>query len=177
MPEAVTEQGDGRGAEAIVVRIEVAAKSRMEAEGWEKCRGDHEAVDALGLAGAGEVVILMTVHGDGGEAFGLALPVEEVEIVDGRLVLAGVFPVDGDELAGVRVRQRIQEHAVDDGEERGVGADAERQGEDGDDAKRRRLEEHAEGEAKVLKQGDHVFLGEGLECYGLFAPEFRTGCI
>ena len=155
MPEAVAEQGDGRGAEAIVVGIEVAAQSRMDAEREEKFRGDHEAVDALGLAGAGEVVVLVTVHGDGGEGFGLALPVEEVEIADGRLVLAGVFFVDGDELAGVRVGQRIQEHAVDDGEQSGVRADAEGEGEDGDEGERGRLEKHAEGEAKVLKQGDH----------------------
>ena len=46
------------------------------------------------------------------------------ELVD---VEAGRNLLDADELVGVRVGQRLDQHAIDDAEDRGVGADAERQ--------------------------------------------------
>ncbi len=45
---------------------------------------------------------------------------------------------DVDDPIGVRIRQRPQQHGVDDAEHRGVGADAERQRQDGDHRKRGR---------------------------------------
>ena len=40
------------------------------------------------------------------------------------MVGAGGFAVEGHEAARVGIGQRVEQHAVDDGEERGVGADA-----------------------------------------------------
>ena len=104
---------------------------------------------------AGEVVVLVPIHGHGGESAVLALPVEEIEVADRGLGLAGVALVDGDQLTGLRVRERVEEDTVHHREERGVGTDTESEGGDGDDRKGGRLEEHAEGEADVLSESDH----------------------
>jgi hypothetical protein len=58
----------------------------------------------------------------------------EIELVDRR---ARQLLEDGDQLGRVGVGQPAQEHAVDDGEDRGVGADAHGQRERGDDRETR----------------------------------------
>ena len=159
VPEAVTEESDGSCAEAIVIEVEVAAPGGMDFEGRKELRGDHEAIHAQGGAVAGEVVILVAIHGHGGESFVPGLPVEEVEIADGSLRLSAVALVDGDQLAGLRVGERIEEHAVDYGEKGCVGADADGEGDDSDEGKGWRLEEHAEGKANVLEESGHGWGG------------------
>ncbi len=52
--------------------------------------------------------------------------------------------------SGVRVRQRAEEDGVDDAEDGGVGADAEREGEDGHEREAGRFAELAESEAEVV---------------------------
>ena len=155
LPEAAAEDDDGRGAGMIVIPREGAAEDGLDTQGGEECRGDHEAVKPLGLDASGEVVVLVAIDGHGGEGFAGAFPVEEVGIADGGAIHAGVLLVDGDELAGLCVGQWIEEHAVDDGEERGIGADAESQGEQGDGRKAWRFEEHAQGITQVLEQDGH----------------------
>ena len=53
--------------------------------------------------------------------------------------------------------QRPKEHAVNDAEDGGVGADAESESEDGDDGEAGAFDEEAEGEADVLEQSEHGF--------------------
>ena len=60
--------------------------------------------------------------------------------------------------------QRLQQHAVDDAEDRGRGADAKREGEDGRGREARLLPEHARGVAQVLPE-----VGDPL-------PRRRRGC-
>ena len=60
-----------------------------------------------------------------------------------------VFTEHGDAV-GVRVRQWSQQHRVDDAEDGGVCADAERESEDGDDCEARIFPEHAQRETNVL---------------------------
>ena len=70
------------------------------------------------------------------------VPLLHVEPVGHRLGLAREHerdgdPPDGDEAIGIRVRQRPEEHAVERGEERRGGAEAEAQHEDGRQRERR----------------------------------------
>ena len=74
-----------------------------------------------------------------------------------RLVF-DVAMLDEHEPVGGRVRQRPQEHGLDHGEERGVGADAERQGEDRSGGERGFAHEHAQGVADVASNHDEQFL-------------------
>ena len=50
----------------------------------------------------------------------------------------------------MRIRQRLEQHAVDDAEDGGVGADAERERQDRDRGVARALGQGAEGVAHVL---------------------------
>ena len=66
-----------------------------------------------------------------------------------------------DELSGVADRQRLQQHGVDDGEDGGVGADADGEGQDGGRREAAVLPQQAEGEAGVLEQAFHSSLYDG----------------
>ena len=54
------------------------------------------------------------------------------------------------QLVGLWISERPQDHAIDDREDGGIGADAERQGQDGDERERRRAQQAADGVAKIL---------------------------
>jgi hypothetical protein len=69
---------------------------------------------------------------------------------------AGIAHIDVDQLIGPVVGLRAEEHCVDDGEDRRIGADAERQDSDGDGGESGRLVEAAEGVAEVLYKPVHV---------------------
>ena len=62
---------------------------------------------------------------------------------------------DQHELVSVGDRQRTKEKAVQGTEDRGVRADAKRQGDNGNRGHDRILDEHASAEAHVLKQSIH----------------------
>ena len=55
--------------------------------------------------------------------------------------------------AGVGERQRLEQHAVDDAEDRGVGADAERQHDHDERAEAGGLEEESERLAEIGEHG------------------------
>jgi hypothetical protein len=65
------------------------------------------------------------------------------------------FGTDGDQLPGIRVRQRAQHRGVDHREDRGRGADAERQCEHCDERGAPLLEKLAYAVADVLDQRVH----------------------
>jgi len=52
--------------------------------------------------------------------------------------------IEDDQLVRLRVRQRLQQHAVDDAEDGGVGADADCQGQDRDGREHGELQQPAE---------------------------------
>ena len=60
---------------------------------------------------------------------------------------------DADEALGRRVGKRREQNAVHQAEDRGVGADAERQREHGDGREARAAPQHARAEAQVLREG------------------------
>jgi len=90
-------------------------------------------VQTLRFARAGEVEVFGTEGAEEGEGVILLLPIDEIGIGDGRAFESGGLEIDRVELVRLRERKRIEEYAVDYGEERGVCADAQSEGEDGDD--------------------------------------------
>src|SRR6185369_16526419 len=65
--------------------------------------------------------------------------------------LAGV-PLEQHEAVRLLDRQPSEQHRVDDAEQRRVGADAERERDDGDGGEARRLAHHAQAVAHVLRE-------------------------
>jgi len=64
------------------------------------------------------------------EPFIFALPVEEVQIDDRTLVESRRLSINSHKLFGVRIRQRVEQYAVDDGKKSRARANAERESED-----------------------------------------------
>ena len=62
-----------------------------------------------------------------------------------------------DQLLGMADRQRPQQRLIEQGENRGVGADAQRQRQHRNDGKARRLQQLANSVTKVEKDGVHIF--------------------
>src|SRR3954469_18583784 len=83
-------------------------------------------------------------------------PIEIVRVDDTLVALRTLRSPDHDDLFGMLIGKRTNEHGVDDGEDRRVGADAEGEREGGDDGERRPPSEGANGETKILKQDVHV---------------------
>ena len=80
-------------------------------------------------------------------------------LIGGAAACPHVLP-HSDQPIGVTVGQRPQQQGVDHGEDRGVGANPERQRQDGDDGEGRRFPQHPDGVADVLKHlTQHGILG------------------
>src|SRR5579859_4469256 len=78
------------------------------------------------------------------------LPVEEIGVGDWRLAVSGGLSVERDELAWMRIRQWIEQHAIHDRKKGGVRADAQGQSENGDGGERGRFGEHSKGVTNIL---------------------------
>ena len=127
---------------------EEASEGRPHAEERQNVRGHPDRPDLLGRVAARQIraPVLGGAHVLEGAA--LRLPVEEVRGRD-RTVAA---LEDHDEARGIRVGQRPHQDRVDDREDRRAGADAEREGEDGDGREPRRAAEEPQPVARVLPE-------------------------
>jgi hypothetical protein len=98
------------------------------------------------------------------------LPIEEIEEGDGTGGEIGFAFAESDKLFGMRVREWAKQHAIDDGEECGVGADAEGQDENCGGGEGRIAQEEAESETCVLekrfREGEGALITDLL--FGLF---------
>jgi hypothetical protein len=68
---------------------------------------------------------------------------------------------EGHQLFRLFIAQRPQKNGVDDAEDGGVSADAERQRQHRDRGKARAPKQRSKGVAEVLKQGAHLIHSEG----------------
>jgi hypothetical protein len=95
-----------------------------------------------------------------GERRGLAV-VEEVQRRDDLAIalFRGVRAPDHYEAARVAIRERLEQHAVDDREDGGVGADPQRKCRDREDREHGIAQEHANGVARVGDEGRPVHRG------------------
>ena len=145
----------------FVVVTEISSEERLHAEHVEEAGGDDAGLDALrfGTAEQDEPHVVELDHA--GERARLPAVVvhlfrREAEAVGAVVLAAGLvarplLPQD-DQLVAALVGQRLEEHAVDDAEDRGVGADAERHRQDDDEREAWRLEERACPVAHVLHE-------------------------
>src|ERR1035438_2841145 len=115
--------GEGFGIE------EGAAELGRDAESVEEVGGDDGAGDEFGRTAAGEVEGGGAEDGYGFKGVRLLAPFDELADVEWEVGDAGEEfrggLGDGDEAGGVAVGEGAEEDAIDDGEDGGVGADAE----------------------------------------------------
>ena len=124
MPKSIAEDGHRPGTCLVFFWTKRAAEERLQTESREKFGGNHVNVNALGLAGAGHVVVVGPESTQGCEGVVVFLPVEKVQIGDGAFLERRGLRVDGHEFVRIRKRQRIEEYTIDHGEQSGVCADS-----------------------------------------------------
>ena len=152
-PEPVGDDRDARRAGLFVRGVEPPAERRLDVEHAEEVHVDNGSRDALGTVGAREREPRLTERGQSGEAVMTNAPVERVGWRRVAVTLS-CLPIGvryQHQIVRAGERQRPYEHGVDDAEDRGVGADADRNREDREEEKARRPPERARGVAEILK--------------------------
>ncbi len=157
LPEAVAEQDDVGAARLELLGGEGAAEQRRDAEGGEEIRGHGGGAEALGgLAGFGEAEGDVAERGEAGEARATVADLAELHVRVGACAAGGGAGDHLYELLGFREGRGAEEQGVDQREHRGVHADAQSEGEQGDGGVARRLGEGAGG---LAEQGQHGGVG------------------
>jgi hypothetical protein len=144
----------------LVFAIDENATERwFDAECGKEIRGDAGSEDQLWLAAGVEDEAVAAVAGKRLERLRRSLPVAQVGVGNLRHIhLRILFArfADEEEFAGIAVRERAKERRVDDGEDRGVGADAEGKRQDDDRGEPRIAKHEAKGVAQILAEHRHL---------------------
>src|SRR6185369_10126772 len=154
-PEGIGED-DRAGASVLVLAGEEGASElRADAEHVEEAGGDPEGEELGALAAVAPDGGVAVVAGDGGED-----RLVRLELADrwpGELEAGHVAAVleDVDQAIWLRVGEAAKERGIDGGEDRGVEADAHREGEHDDGGEAGSAAEVAEGVPEVLAQCTH----------------------
>jgi hypothetical protein len=174
-PQGMRQQRHLRRAGPSFILGEPAPGCRRHLQHRGQRRRDVRAANALGLAIAGEGEVVTAIDGGAVERT-RALRVVKVE--------PGGEPEAGGHVEAVRaviqldqpirlgIRQRVQHYALHDGEDRGVGADRERQRQHGGDGERRAACQSSQGVPQLLPDSVHGDLLDRrlrLECVAEFA--------
>src|SRR5271163_48422 len=149
MPKAVAEHNHRAGPDAIILSAEVSTEGGLDAECGEEAGGNHETIHTFRVSAASEVVVFMAIDSQRGEAPRGPLPVQKIEVADGGPIHPRILFIHGDELSGVWIGQRVEEHAIDDRKKCGVRANAEGEGNHNNSREGGKLEQHAKGVADV----------------------------
>ena len=158
MPEAVGDDGGIRASRGHLGGIETTSELRRHSQQAEEIAGDARGRDLLGLALAAEARADRVIDGDAREALRL-VPDRFVfgeRHGDGARLRVRRDLRDRDQFLRVAEGERPQEDGVHHAEDRGGGADAESQGENGDRAETRVLNDPPQTVADVLKEGSHL---------------------
>ena len=163
LPDAIAEHQHFRRLRPVVVRLDGAAEERRRAEQRKERAADARAEDALGQLQPADV------EGPAGEERD-ALERRQappVLVIGQRAARdrAGAIAIDlavheREHAGGIAVRRRPQDHGADDAEDGGVGADAERQRDDGGDGESRRAPQQADGVDDVARKMSEGRSGE-----------------
>ena len=155
-PLGVGERRRTRGPpERFLLGQEVAAEHRLHTKDVEHVGRKAVTLYGFGRPLAREVVAGVPRPRRVGERLRSTPPVEEIRRPHRDVAgFARLLPLpDHDQLSGFLIEHSLQQHRVDDAEDRGVGADAERECGNDDDGKRRPAGERAQRVAKVLAHG------------------------
>ncbi len=152
MPEGVPEHDQSRTIRQVLLGGECSADHRRNTKRRERVRADTSAGDAFGFLIAGEVHLTFT---PGGHLLQrpAALPiVHDLALGDPGLVERRPLAPDHHRAVRLGPWQGLEEHRVEDAEDRGIGANPERERQDGDRGEARIPEERPRPESKVLPE-------------------------
>ncbi len=156
LPESVANHDDMAAVRGVFLRCEGAAKLDWRAKEPEIGFGDVEAVDLLGNdAGKVEARTAKVVSGDVLKDAGLSSPGIEVDRRGRIAVAVGIGVHEPDHAVGLGIGEWLEQDSVDDGEDGGVGSDAEGESGDGGNRKGRAGDEHTQGVAEVAEEVAH----------------------
>src|SRR5713226_1154867 len=163
LPETVAQDHHVRTVQDGFFGEEVASEDRVHPKDGEEVGGDEadgHLLRALVTFGGAEVDGGAASTGGGGELLkGAAalLIIAKVGRGNGgqRLAAGAVIVPDGGQAIGLEVGKRAQEHGVNHGEHSGIGADAEREGQDGDYGEAGSFGEQTKGVANVGDESIH----------------------
>ncbi len=151
---------DPFGAGTVFRVTEAAAALDRRAEKRQQVRRDHLGRDALGIAGTGQRHVGGAKGRHARKRFGARAP---VLVVESRHRQGGELRrllVEDDDGRGVGVGQRRQQDGMKDGKDRSIGADPEREREDGDGRECGASEQRSKREPEIL-HGSSLHSGLG----------------
>ncbi len=152
LPQAVTNHHRLWRARIAVGRDERSTQRRPDAQRCEQIAGHCRGADALGLVAAGQVRARFGIAANARRARRVLavahdlLPRQPGETAPRRRV------PDHRELLGLGIRQRAEHHRLDQAEDRGVGANPQRERRDRRDREPGRLHQHAEPVTQVVEK-------------------------
>jgi hypothetical protein len=156
LPEVVGEDDDGVGVDGLVIGGEDGtAEGGTEAEGFEPVAGDEGGGDDLAAVACGEAGRAAELGSEAVEGGGVLAELAEHGVGEGPVgpgfALAGTGELELDEAMRVGEGERAKEELIEEGEDGGVGTDADGQGKDGDDGKYGVLTEGTGSVLEILK--------------------------
>ena len=164
LPIAVPEHRDVVGTDALVVRgRKEASQGRAQAEGREVRPRDVHSLPRRRLVAIGQTDAEDAMRRESRENGLAPLEIPEHRVAEHHVAVSrlatrlrtglGTGSCEIDEPVWLRHREGAKQNLVEQREDRGIGADAERQRNDGDAGDERRLEEGAEGQCDVSHRG------------------------
>jgi hypothetical protein len=147
--EAIAHDDDARTTQLIVVRGEITAERRTDAQCAEVARRDELTDELLGVLHIGERGSPVVDRGDRHNRVHARRKLAEGPISRRNEAAARAAVGDGDQPIAIRVWQRGEQNRIDRAEYRSRGANAERQRENGDDREARMVAEAANSESDV----------------------------
>src|ERR1700747_1951829 len=159
----------------IIRLTEIASQFRRHAKDGKKIVRAARLADALRFditGGAGQIRVVAAEQSKIGETALGDAPIEIIRQANRTGIEKICALANEHESVRLRIRQRPQEHSVDDAENRRVGADAERERDDRNTRKSGRLAELAERKLEVFHIIRHV--APELDRYGLRATRVKN---
>ena len=155
LPETFSQHDHGRSAGPVFISVEKPPHHRIFAKHLEKICGHLAHGHSLSFAHSRQAVVIAAIgsHRLGGAV--LFLPILKAEIGNRALIEAEHFAIHRDEPGRLRIRQRIQHHAVHYAENCSVRANSKRQREHRDDREAWIFRQHPDRVSNVLQQRSH----------------------
>lgn len=156
-PVSVGDDGSERGAGSVVLAAESAAEDGIDAEQGQGPIGHVQRLHLFRFGDAGDAEGFAVIGTDVDEAFVL-LAKDKVSgggDVEGQDVESWRFLPDADEFLGVRIRQRFEEHALENAENYGVASYACGKGDQRDGGEHRGAAQPAEDLLELTAKFPH----------------------
>jgi hypothetical protein len=152
LPQAFSDRRRWVRAPAVFIGGEGPAHEWIDAQNLKEAGGNHFAMQAFRFSIAGKIESDRTVSSHARERGVHSPPMNEVGIRDGSIFEVGHLLEHGYELVGPAKGKGIEKHTIYDGEDCGIGPDAESQSKNCDQGKTRRLGQYANAITQVLRQ-------------------------